>query len=151
MSSVVNTDPRRPKKLKRFVPLSSDATPLDQTIDYLNFFGMILSMCGLLFEVIHKRADDMLYAQPTTNAVTLEELPTVQLAPGSYNPVNKRVVYVGGLADQVDLPLLRAAFIPFGDIVSINMPMDYQTGKCQILHGARAHWITRKTSRVRFY
>ncbi|KAG5442952.1 Protein Asterix [Clonorchis sinensis] len=51
MSSVVSTDPRRPKKLKRFVPLSSDATPLDQTIDYLNFFGMILSMCGLLFEV----------------------------------------------------------------------------------------------------
>ncbi|GAA49074.1 peptidyl-prolyl isomerase E (cyclophilin E) [Clonorchis sinensis] len=38
----------------------------------------------------------------------------------------------GGLADQVDLPLLRAAFIPFGDIVSINMPMDYQTGRCQI-------------------
>lgn len=48
---------------------------------------------------------------------------------GTYNPVNKRIVYVGGLADQVDLPLLRAAFIPFGDIVNINMPMDYQTEK----------------------
>ncbi|CAH8623807.1 unnamed protein product [Schistosoma mattheei] len=102
------SDPRRPNKLRRFVPLSQDAPPLDQTIDYLNFFGIVLSMCGLLFEA---------------------ELPPLQLPAGSYNPVNKRVIYVGGLSEQVDVPLVRAAFIPFGDIVSINMPMDYQTEK----------------------
>ncbi|KAF6776854.1 hypothetical protein AHF37_04523 [Paragonimus kellicotti] len=110
MSNLTTTDPRRPKKLRRFVPSSPDGASADQTIDYLNFVGMILSMCGLLFEA---------------------ELPPLQLPAGSYNPVNKRVIYVGGLAEQVDLPLLRAAFIPFGDIISINMPMDYQTGICQ--------------------
>uniref|UniRef100_A0AA82N813 Protein Asterix n=2 Tax=Schistosoma TaxID=6181 RepID=A0AA82N813_SCHMA len=45
------SDPRRPNKLRRFVPLSQDAPSLDQTIDYLNFFGIVLSMCGLLFEM----------------------------------------------------------------------------------------------------
>ncbi|KAA3675567.1 peptidyl-prolyl isomerase E (cyclophilin E) [Paragonimus westermani] len=112
MSNLTTTDPRRPKKLRRFVPSSPDGVSADQTIDYLNFVGMILSMCGLLFEA---------------------ELPPLQLPAGSYNPVNKRVIYVGGLAEQVDLPLLRAAFIPFGDIISINMPMDYQTGIYQLV------------------
>lgn len=37
-------------------------------------------------------------------------------------------ILVGGLAEEVDKELLRAAFIPFGDIIDINMPLDYQTG-----------------------
>ena len=45
----------------------------------------------------------------------------------SYNPVNKRVIYVGGLAENVDEKILHAAFIPFGDIVQCNMPMDFET------------------------
>ena len=45
----------------------------------------------------------------------------------SYNPVNKRVIYVGGLAENVDEKILHAAFIPFGDIVTCNMPMDFET------------------------
>lgn len=45
----------------------------------------------------------------------------------SYNPVNKRVIYVGGLAENVDDKILHAAFIPFGDIVQCNMPMDFET------------------------
>ncbi|CAL8088400.1 unnamed protein product [Calicophoron daubneyi] len=51
MSNVAATDPRRPNKLRRFIPLSQDAPALDPTIDYLNFVGMVLSMCGLLFEM----------------------------------------------------------------------------------------------------
>ncbi|CAD5119683.1 DgyrCDS8278 [Dimorphilus gyrociliatus] len=42
---------------------------------------------------------------------------------------NKRILYVGGLADEVTEKLLHAAFIPFGDIVSIQMPIDYETEK----------------------
>ena len=34
---------------------------------------------------------------------------------------SKRVVYVGGLADEVTIPLLRACMIPFGPIHSIDM------------------------------
>lgn len=36
---------------------------------------------------------------------------------------------LGGLAEEVDKELLKAAFIPFGDIIDINMPLDYQTGE----------------------
>ncbi|XP_013384927.1 peptidyl-prolyl cis-trans isomerase E [Lingula anatina] len=42
---------------------------------------------------------------------------------------NKRIVYVGGLAEEVDEKILHAAFIPFGDIVDINIPLDYETEK----------------------
>ena len=42
---------------------------------------------------------------------------------------NKRVVYVGGLAEEVDEKVLQAAFIPFGDIVDISIPLDYSTQK----------------------
>ena len=40
---------------------------------------------------------------------------------------SKRVVYVGGLADEVTIPLLRACMIPFGPIHSIDMvrPVQY--------------------------
>ena len=30
----------------------------------------------------------------------------------------------GGLAEDVDVDMLRAAFIPFGDIVDVQIPMD---------------------------
>ncbi|XP_062607379.1 peptidyl-prolyl cis-trans isomerase E-like [Saccostrea cucullata] len=42
---------------------------------------------------------------------------------------NKRIVYVGGLAEEVDEKTLHAAFIPFGDILDINIPLDYETEK----------------------
>ncbi|XP_013786126.1 peptidyl-prolyl cis-trans isomerase E-like, partial [Limulus polyphemus] len=41
----------------------------------------------------------------------------------------KRIVYVGGLAEEVDEKVLHAAFIPFGDIVDIQIPLDYETQK----------------------
>lgn len=42
---------------------------------------------------------------------------------------DKRTVYVGGLVDEVTEKLLNDAFIPFGDIVDIQMPIDYETQK----------------------
>ncbi|XP_055299843.1 peptidyl-prolyl cis-trans isomerase E [Sitodiplosis mosellana] len=42
---------------------------------------------------------------------------------------NKRTVYVGGLADEVTEQLVNDAFIPFGDIVEIQMPVDYESQK----------------------
>lgn len=42
---------------------------------------------------------------------------------------SKRVLYVGGLAEEVNEKTVHAAFIPFGDIVDINIPLDYETEK----------------------
>uniref|UniRef100_A0A069DR37 Peptidyl-prolyl cis-trans isomerase E n=1 Tax=Panstrongylus megistus TaxID=65343 RepID=A0A069DR37_9HEMI len=41
----------------------------------------------------------------------------------------KRTIYVGGLADEVDEEVLRSAFLAFGEIVDIQIPLDYQTEK----------------------
>lgn len=35
----------------------------------------------------------------------------------------------GGLAEEVDEKVLHAAFIPFGDIIDIQIPLDYETGE----------------------
>ena len=37
--------------------------------------------------------------------------------------------FVGGLAEEVDEGVIRAAFIPFGDISEVQLPIDYQTEK----------------------
>uniref|UniRef100_A0A131Y2G2 Peptidyl-prolyl cis-trans isomerase E n=1 Tax=Ixodes ricinus TaxID=34613 RepID=A0A131Y2G2_IXORI len=42
---------------------------------------------------------------------------------------SKRIVYVGGLAEEVDEKVLHAAFIPFGDVVDVQIPLDYETEK----------------------
>lgn len=42
---------------------------------------------------------------------------------------NKRTVYVGGLAEEVDEKVLNAAFIPFGDIIDVQIPLDYESEK----------------------
>ncbi|NWR78548.1 PPIE isomerase, partial [Centropus unirufus] len=39
-----------------------------------------------------------------------------------------RAVPAGGLAEEVDEKVLHAAFIPFGDITDIQIPLDYETG-----------------------
>lgn len=44
------------------------------------------------------------------------------------NPNDKPVIYVGGLDDQVDEKVLHSAFIPFGEIKTIEMPLDHNTG-----------------------
>ena len=35
----------------------------------------------------------------------------------------------GGLAEEVEEKILHAAFIPFGDIIDVNIPIDYETSK----------------------
>lgn len=35
----------------------------------------------------------------------------------------------GGLADEVDEEVLRSAFLAFGELVDIQIPLDYQTEK----------------------
>ena len=42
---------------------------------------------------------------------------------------NKRVVYVGGLSEEIDEKILHNAFIPFGDITDITIPLDYESQK----------------------
>jgi peptidyl-prolyl isomerase E (cyclophilin E) len=42
---------------------------------------------------------------------------------------SKRLLYVGGLADEVKESNLRAVMLPFGPIKSIDIPMDYSAGK----------------------
>ncbi|XP_011304380.1 peptidyl-prolyl cis-trans isomerase E [Fopius arisanus] len=41
----------------------------------------------------------------------------------------KRTIYVGGLAEEVDEKILHAAFIPFGEIVDVQIPLDYESEK----------------------
>eukprot|EP00180_Rhodochaete_pulchella_P004631 Plantae.Rhodophyta-Rhodochaete_pulchella.ctg9071.p2 GENE.Plantae.Rhodophyta-Rhodochaete_pulchella.ctg9071~~Plantae.Rhodophyta-Rhodochaete_pulchella.ctg9071.p2 ORF type:complete len:142 (+),score=22.06 Plantae.Rhodophyta-Rhodochaete_pulchella.ctg9071:103-528(+) len=36
----------------------------------------------------------------------------------------RRNLYVGGLHEEIDEVLLRSAFIPFGDLVDVNVPLD---------------------------
>mmetsp|Transcript_33362 Transcript_33362/g.68893 ORF Transcript_33362/g.68893 Transcript_33362/m.68893 type:complete len:134 (-) Transcript_33362:2267-2668(-) len=42
---------------------------------------------------------------------------------------DKRTLYVGGLDEDVDVEVLRAAFIPFGELVDVSIPLDNQSGK----------------------
>jgi hypothetical protein len=41
----------------------------------------------------------------------------------------KRVVFVGGLSDEVTVAMVRAAMIPFGDIQSVDMVRGCGTNK----------------------
>ncbi|KAI1714184.1 RNA recognition motif domain-containing protein [Ditylenchus destructor] len=41
----------------------------------------------------------------------------------------KRTVYVGGFGEEVNEKTLSTAFIPFGEIVGVSIPMDHETGK----------------------
>lgn len=42
---------------------------------------------------------------------------------------NKRILYVGGLADEVNEKVVLAAFQPFGDVVDVNLPVDFASQK----------------------
>lgn len=41
----------------------------------------------------------------------------------------KRTVYVGGFGEDVNEKILTLAFIPFGEIVGVSIPLDNETGK----------------------
>lgn len=40
-----------------------------------------------------------------------------------------RFPFSGGLAEEVTEKILHAAFIPFGDVLDIQIPLDYETGQ----------------------
>ena len=40
---------------------------------------------------------------------------------GSAKGGPKKLIYVGGLAEEVDTKVLNAAFVPFGDIVEVDI------------------------------
>lgn len=70
----------------------------------------------------------------TTMTSTLESSSSALLTTSSVlsDPTvlaSRRVVYVGGLGDDVTPQILRAAMIPFGTIKSLDLPMDYKVGK----------------------
>jgi peptidyl-prolyl isomerase E (cyclophilin E) len=41
----------------------------------------------------------------------------------------RTTLYVGGLEDNVTEAILRAAFIPFGELKDVTVPLDHATGK----------------------
>ena len=45
------------------------------------------------------------------------------------NANEKSVIYVGGIDDNITEDILIAAFIPFGEIKNIDIPLDHTTGK----------------------
>lgn len=51
-------------------------------------------------------------------------------ASGHAMPVNdKRTLYVGGLEESVTEETVRAAFVPFGELTDVSLPMDGKTQK----------------------
>lgn len=38
--------------------------------------------------------------------------------------IERYILYVGGLSEEVDQKVLQAAFIPFGEVKSIDVPID---------------------------
>lgn len=46
----------------------------------------------------------------------------------------KRTLYIGGLDDNVDKTILHAAFIPFGELRTVEIPKDRATGKSWFSH-----------------
>jgi RNA recognition motif-containing protein len=51
----------------------------------------------------------------------------VALAGKGSNP--KTTLYVGGLEENVNDTILHSAFLPFGDIKDVSIPLDHATGK----------------------
>lgn len=43
--------------------------------------------------------------------------------------IYKNILFSGGLAEEVDEKILNAAFIPFGEIVDVQIPLDYESEK----------------------
>ena len=42
---------------------------------------------------------------------------------------SRRCVYVGGLAPEVNESVVRAACVPFGELIEVQVPLDHLTGK----------------------
>ncbi len=51
-----------------------------------------------------------------------------QLPAGGKGTNPKTTLYVGGLEENVNEAILNSAFIPFGEIKDVNIPLDHATG-----------------------
>ena len=78
----------------------------------LAVFAQLITVCRWVWEILVRHVIIAWYHVPTWSMAA-----------------NKRVVYVGGLAEEVGEKVLQAAFIPFGDITDITIPLDYTTQK----------------------
>ncbi|KAL6754007.1 nuclear cap-binding protein [Haematococcus lacustris] len=54
---------------------------------------------------------------------------TTLVAVGGKGSNPKTTLYIGGLEETVNEALLHAAFLPYGEIKDVNIPMDHATGK----------------------
>ncbi len=54
---------------------------------------------------------------------------TTTVAVGGKGSNPKTALYVGGLEETVNEATLHAAFLPFGEIKEVNIPLDHATGK----------------------
>ena len=54
---------------------------------------------------------------------------TTLVAVGGKGSNPKNTLYVGGLDETVNDSILHSAFIPFGEIKDVNIPIDHATGK----------------------
>ena len=70
---------------------------------------------------------------------------TVTVQGKGSNP--KNVIYVGGLEESINEATLHSAFIAFGDIKDVNIPLDNTTGENQLVE--RALGSTGLTSELR--
>ncbi len=53
----------------------------------------------------------------------------------------KTTLYVGGLEETVNEAMLHAAFLPFGEIKDVNIPMDHASGKHRCAKVAVMHAV----------
>eukprot|EP00879_Flechtneria_rotunda_P014242 GHRR01014879.1.p1 GENE.GHRR01014879.1~~GHRR01014879.1.p1 ORF type:complete len:165 (+),score=77.74 GHRR01014879.1:294-788(+) len=54
---------------------------------------------------------------------------TVVVATGGKGSNPKTTLYVGGLHEMVNEEILQGAFLPFGDLKDVNIPIDHATGQ----------------------
>jgi peptidyl-prolyl isomerase E (cyclophilin E) len=54
---------------------------------------------------------------------------TTVVATGGKGSNPKTTLYVGGLHETVNEEILQGAFLPFGDLKDVNIPIDHATGQ----------------------
>ena len=42
---------------------------------------------------------------------------------------SKKILYVGGLAEEVNEKTIHAGFVVFGDVIDVNISIDYASGQ----------------------
>eukprot|EP00624_Nannochloropsis_granulata_P007783 evm.model.NODE_9501_length_5022_cov_14.226205.1 len=47
------------------------------------------------------------------------------------------IIYVGGLDEKSTEEILHAAFIPFGNIIEVNIPKDFKESESRGMEGGR--------------